>query len=212
VVAHVSDIAMHRAVAAVDDEGSRRVRVFNRHRLAARHLYDAHLRTIFAGSEPLDSVVLAGFGRFGQTILEFLEVQAASDIDRVIITDRDASARLRSFREQVKSDTQCALSIVDGNIADPGHWDSVGEALGDLDTPPVIVLGIDDDKVNLQTAMYLRRRWPEAMIFVRCQHESAFTEELSRRHDFTVLAIDQVLEAALELEQQAWLAPPAHVE
>jgi voltage-gated potassium channel Kch len=206
VVAHVSDIAMNRAVrAAVEDEEGGRLRVFNRHRLAARHLYDEHLRRIFSGSEPLDTVVLAGFGRFGQTILEFLEQQAASEIAKVIVADQKGGARVRTFREQVKSDAQCEVEIVDGDISDPQVWDEVGAALGELHTPPVIVLGCDDDRVNLRAAMYLRPRWPEAQLFVRCQHESAFTEELSDRHDFTVLAIDQVLEEALKLEQHAWL-------
>jgi voltage-gated potassium channel Kch len=207
VVAHVSDIAMNRAVrAAVEDEDGGRLRVFNRHRLAARHLYDEHLRRIFSGSEPLDTVVLAGFGRFGQTILEFLEQQAASEIAKVVVVDKNGGARLRGFRDQVKSDAQCEVEIVDGDISDPRIWDEVGAVLGDLETAPVIVLGCDDDRVNLRAAMYLRPRWPDARLFVRCQHESAFTEELSDLHHFTVLAIDQVLEEALKLEQHAWLS------
>ncbi len=206
VVAHVSDIALNRAVrAAVEDDEGGQLRVFNRHRLAARHLYDEHLRRIFSGSEPLDTVVIAGFGRFGQTILEFLEQQAASEIAKVVVVDRSGGARVRTFREQVKSDAQCEVEIVDGDVSDPQVWDEVGAVLGDLQAPPVIVLGCDDDRMNLRAAMYLRPRWPEAQLFVRCQHESAFTEELSGRHEFTVLAIDQVLDEALKLEQHAWL-------
>ncbi len=207
VVAHVSDIAMNRAVrAAVEDEDGGRLRVFNRHRLAARHLYDEHLRAIFCGSEPQDTVVLAGFGRFGQTILEFLEQQAAHEIGKVVIVDKLAGARLRTFREQVKSEAQCHVAVVEGDVSDPQVWDRVGALLGDIDNPPVIVLGCDDDRVNLRGAMYLRPRWPDAQLFVRTQHESAFTEELSDKHHFKVLAIDQVLEEALKLEQHAWLA------
>jgi Trk K+ transport system NAD-binding subunit len=208
VIAHVSDIAMNRAVhAAVEGDGSRRIRVFNRHRLAARHLYDEHLRKIFAGSEPLDTVVLAGFGRFGQTILEFLEQQAAQEIAKVVVVDRAAGARMRTFRDQVKTSVSCHVELIDGDVSDPEVWDTVAQKLSELAIPPVIVLGCDDDRVNLRGAMYLRPRWPGAQLFVRCQHESAFTEELSRQHEFTVLAIDQVLEQALKFEQHVWLLP-----
>ena len=99
------------------------------------------------------------------------------------------------------------MEIVEGDMSDPEVWDQVAATLEGVTTPPVIVLGCDDDRVNLRSAMYLRPRWPGSRLFVRCQHESAFTEELSNQHDFTVLAIDQVLEEALKLEQHAWLLP-----
>lgn len=205
VVAHVSDIAMQRAVQAVNGEAAPKVRVFNRHRLAARHLYDEHLRASFAGTEPLDTVVLVGFGRFGQTILEFLEAQAAEDVREVIIVDRQAEELMRSYRDQVTSDRQCTVHVVAGDALDPQVWESVRAKIADVTVPPVVVLGCDADKVNLQGATYLRRRWPSATLFVRCQHESPFTLELAARHEFTVLAVDQVLHEALRFEQHAWL-------
>lgn len=205
VVAHVSDIAMQRAVHAVDGNDAPKVRVFNRHRLAARHLYNEHLRASFAGTDPLDTVVVVGFGRFGQTILEFLEAQAVQEVSEVIIVDRKAESLTRSFRDQVPTEHQCPVEVVEGDVLDPKTWESVRAKIANVEVPPVVVLGCDDDKVNLQGAMYLRRRWPAAKLFVRCQHESPFTLELAARHEFTVLAVDQVLHEALRFEQHAWL-------
>ncbi len=205
VVAHVTDIGMQRVVAEVRSEDPREsVRVFNAHRVAARHLYENHLRAHFARTTPRDMVVIAGFGRFGQTILEFLEKQAHGELSRIVVVDRASASKVRMFREQVRTDAPCQTAPVDGDVADPQTWDDVVAALGELDPCPVVVVGCDDDHVNIRAAMHLRKRWPDAQIFVRCQSESSFTEELSVRYGFTVLAVDDMLDEALLEAQKGW--------
>jgi hypothetical protein len=50
----------------------------------------------FHRTEEKDVVILAGFGRFGQTILEELQLNAHKDIASVGIIDVDADRRIRS--------------------------------------------------------------------------------------------------------------------
>jgi hypothetical protein len=59
--------------------------------------------------------------------------------------------------------------------------------------------------VNIRAAMHLRKRWPDARIFVRCQSESSFTEELSARYALTVLAVEDMLAEALAVVQRSWM-------
>jgi voltage-gated potassium channel Kch len=202
VVAHVSDIGMQRAFSTV---GEGRVRLFNGHRVAARHLYFEHLRDHFDKTHHRDPIVLGGFGRFGQTILEFLESQATTELGPVIVIDRDADARLRSYRDQVRVEHPAETHAISGDLADPAIWDRVRQLVPEDGNPPVVVLGCDHDSVNLESAMRVRVRFVDARVFARCRYESAFTEALSERYDFTMLEVEVMLRKALREEQAKWL-------
>jgi Trk K+ transport system NAD-binding subunit len=198
IVAHVTDIGMQRVVAELRRDAPRtNVRVFNAHHVAARQLFEEHLRAHFASTAPRDVVVLAGFGRFGQTILEYLEQHSGKELRRVVIVDRKATVKDRVFREQTQMPAPCEVKAVDGDADDPETWNTVAAAMEEKEPCPVVIVGCDDDHVNIRAAMHLRRRWPAARIFVRCQSESSFTEQLSERYDLTVLAIEAMLDAAL---------------
>jgi voltage-gated potassium channel Kch len=206
VVAHVSDIGLQRAALDVDRTFDR-VRVFNAHRSAAEQLYTDHLQPYFAGTQPRDTVVLAGFGRFGQALLELLEQRSADAIATVIVAEQHAESEMRSFRDQVDHSADFEARVVDGDLTDPRTWDLIRQAAGPLDVEPVIVVGTQHDSANLQAALQARRRWHGAPIVVRCQNESAFTEELARQRGFTVLAVNSMLKKALEQAQQLWFGP-----
>lgn len=205
VIAHVSDVALQRQALDVRDRAERSgLHVFNAHRAAAEHLYQNHLRDYFRDTKGKDTVVLAGFGRFGQTILEFLEDQAGGELARVIVVDRTAGARLRVFRAQVDQGRECQLTTLDADLGDPDTWVAIERAVGSPEAAPVIVVGSDDDRVNLSGAIQARRRWPSGKILVRCQDESSFTEEIATQYDFTVLAVNAVLLDALRNLFQRW--------
>jgi hypothetical protein len=100
---------------------------------------------------------------------------------------------------------QCVPKAVDGDLLDTRTWDHIEAELGELAAPPTVVVGCDEDRVNLRVAMHVHQRWPEARIFVRCQNESAFTEEFAKRHGFVALAVDGVLGGALAKAQRGWI-------
>jgi hypothetical protein len=149
-------------------------------------------------------VVLAGFGRFGQTILEHLQRAARGEVERAIVVDVAAERRVRLFRAQVPGFDKCDLVTVQGDVDDPATWERVERATEGTEVRPVYLLGTDDDELNLRTAVALRTLHPDARIFVRCVYESSFTTQLSKKLNFEVLAIEVMLRQALAERQNEW--------
>lgn len=208
VVAHVADIGMRRTALSVEDPISERVHVFNAHRIAAERLYEEHLQHHFERTAAEDVVVLAGFGRFGQTMLEHLQREAHGEVQRAIVVDVAAERQVRLFRAQVPGFERCDLVTVQGDLDDPSTWARVEAATEGLDVEPVYVIGTDDDQRNLRATISLRSLHPSARIFVRCVYESAFTTQLARRLAFEVLAVEGMLRQALAEHIASWTGGP----
>jgi voltage-gated potassium channel Kch len=205
VIAHVADIGLRRTVARVEDTLSERVHVFNGHHIAAQRLYAEHLEHHFDSTAAQDVVVLAGFGRFGQTILEYLQRAARGEVQRAIVVDTAADRRVRLFRAQVPGFEKCDLVTVQGDLDDPDTWAKVDQATHGLEVEPVFIVGTDDDQINLRTAIAIRSLHPEVRIFMRCVYESAFTAQLARQMNFEVLAVESMLRQALIERAGEWL-------
>ncbi len=205
VAVHVSDIAMRRSVGQLlaHREGPAPI-VFNAHRVAASHLYSGHLEAFFEATAGRDIVVIAGFGRFGQTILEYLQREAGVEIGTVIVVDKEAGVRKQQFAEQVGFRTELDVHVRESDLADPRTWPNVMDMLEGTGPPPVYVLCADSDNINLRAAMAIRRRDKEARIHVRIFHASHFTLELAREYDFQVLAVESLLLEALRDHQAEW--------
>lgn len=203
VAVHVADLSLLRPVnrllrgsAREAGHGTGAPLVFNTHRISALHLYDRFLHPHFQDTGYRDVLVVAGFGRFAQTILELLRVTAADEVERVVIVDGDATVRLRQFTTDVKLGSFAVLPV-DGAIEDPGTWDRVEASLQDLDVTPVYLLASNEEVVNFRTALMLRERVPEARIFARCFHRGRFSESLAEQRTFELLAFEEVLREAL---------------
>jgi voltage-gated potassium channel Kch len=209
IVAHCSDLALERSLAdAWGETGRGRIHVFNSHRAAAQHLYERHLHAHFAETPAKDTVVLAGFGRFAQTILEFLGQESSAEIERILIAAPAATLGLRKFHSQVHAFAALETKPLDGDLTDPDTWQAIERELGVSTAPqepPTVLLASEDESVNWQSALLARRRWPQSRIFVRCQDESSFAEEVARQHRFTVLPVDALLREALYTAHATWL-------
>ncbi len=136
-VAHVSNISLNRAAADVGAPNEAgRLHVFNAHRVSAEHLFHNYLENYFELTDSKDRVVLAGFGRFGQTIYELLEQQASADIATMVVADHTASVRWRTFRAQVPAANGPDPEVVDGDLSDPQTWLRMKQRLGAPVDPP----------------------------------------------------------------------------
>lgn len=206
ITAHVGNIAMRHMVERVSrGEKLGRMTVFNSHRIAAKGLHEQHLRRLFEETEALDVVVLAGFGRFGQTILEHLLDAAQGEIELAVVVDISAEKRVRSFRAEVDLTDDCRLETIEGDLDDPLSWSRVDHAIRDLQVEPNFVIGTDDDQRNLRAAIRLRESRPNSDIFVRCVHRSAFIEELSAELNLTVLSTDEMLRKTMSASMSTWI-------
>ena len=206
IVAHIDDMRMKREMDRLmgDTEGQR-IRAFNMHHMAAERLYEQHLAPRFQKTAALDAVVLVGFGRFGQTMLEHLRREASNELERVVVVDRTAKNAVAAFNMQTQ-ETAFPVDVVDGDAEDPTVWDQLDALLKDVAHPPVFIFGTDNDSLNFRLAMLLRKRSRSLEIFVRCFHESRFSAQISEHYRIHVMALEQMMHEALEEQQKEWFA------
>jgi Trk K+ transport system NAD-binding subunit len=203
IAVHVADLTLLRPVNRLTrkmnqttSELERLPLVFNTHRIGALHLYDRFLHPHFQQTGYRDVLVLAGFGRFAQTILELLRVTAADELERVVIVDAEAERKFRKFKADVPIEA-FDLVTVEGGPDDPGTWAQVERTLDGVDATPVYLLADADEVVNFRAAMLLRSRFSEPRIFARCFHRTLFAESLAEQISFELLAFEEVLGEAL---------------
>ncbi len=195
IAVHVADLTLLRPVERLAQDDRAPVG-FNTHQIGALHLYRSHLAGHFRDTGYRDVVVLAGFGRFGQTILEVLLDEAADELDQIVIVDRAASELFREFEADISHDLDGVIAI-DQEITDPLAWDEVNRRLAESEATPVYVLCAGDERLNLRAAMLLRNRSIAPRIFVRCFHRSRFASNLAEQLSLELLAFEDVLRDAL---------------
>jgi len=167
---------------------------FNSYHLAAAGLVQDHLIWHFLKTKPKDVVVLAGFGIFGQTILEELQKNATQEIDTIAIIDLDAERRVQIVDEQLGSEDVCNRKVYQGDIAHPEVWRKLFQGIDMNNSEPVIILATGHAEENLRTALWLRKQFPNAMIIVRSNERSQFAKEIADEHHFISISTTQLIE------------------
>jgi voltage-gated potassium channel Kch len=163
----------------------------------------------FEETDSPDLVVIAGFGRFGQTILELLQEHAAGEFSAAVLVDRHAESLYRQFAERVGFRSGYRCDKLQADLADPGTWDRVRAIMeepghGTAPAKVSIVLGTDDDRLNIRTAMLLRQKLPDAQIVARCFVDSSLTRELSVDGEFEIFGVSRLLQDALAARHRRW--------
>ncbi len=187
VVVHVSDLRFLRSMAGT--RLARRCQIFNGHQIAASHLVQTSVLDHFRRTEPRDLVILAGFGRFGETVLSELQSGAAGSFDHVVIIDVDAERRAMVFDEQIGFTCDYRRDVLSGDLRDPALWRTLADQVDLSHTEPVFVLGSGVDRTNLRTALWLAQKYPRAFVMARSEARWSFAEEVSREagiHTFSV--------------------------
>jgi Trk K+ transport system NAD-binding subunit len=196
IVVHLSDLGMLRRLkhsGLLDDVG-----LFNGHELAARRLVETRLLAHFETTGPQDQVVLAGFGTFGQTVLDQLQQQTAELISRVVLVDRNVSSQAALFDEQVGFSDSFERTEISGDMIDPHTWRSTLAALEESDARPVFIFGTGDEHLNLRSAMMLAESLPDAMLVVRSYYHPALARRMESRRDFVIHNVADLLQSAIE--------------
>ena len=67
-------------------------------------------------------IIIAGFGRFGQTVMEELEAIAEAEIERMYVLDIDANRRLLVAEEQQRISGNYERVVLQGDISHPDVW------------------------------------------------------------------------------------------
>lgn len=168
----------------------------NFHAICARHMRET------PGG---DTLVLAGFGRFSRTFLRrFLTDQSSREIHHLHIVERDPELCWAQFADSLdgtlRAQLEAKLTLHPGDIGDPRLWSAVlaggTEDSGEAPAPRnlSIALATSDYALNLQTALVLRARLPEAFLAVRTFEHSAFAAQVARSRDIVVVYAADELE------------------
>jgi Trk K+ transport system NAD-binding subunit len=202
IIAHVGDLRFMRSMAAT--RLAKKCQVFNGHQIAAAHLVEEHLLGHFQRTKKIDQVVLAGFGRFGQTVLEELQREAAGDFDRVVVVDLEATRRSAIFEEQIGFTSTYERVLVDGDIRDPDVWKQVDAVLDPDRADPVFVVGSGQGRANIRIALTLRSRYPQSEVVGRSERPWAFAEAFSEDAGIQTLSVAQLVAASMPV---SWFGP-----
>jgi Trk K+ transport system NAD-binding subunit len=167
---------------------------FNTYHLAASGLVRSHMLHHFKETHDKDVVILAGFGRFGQTILEELQFRARGELDAVAVIDVDAQRRVLVADEQTAFAGEYHRKVYEGNISHPEVWDRLRHDIDIGGDNTVFVLGTGKEEDNLRTALWLRRKYPGAMVIARSDKTSRFASGVGEEHNIITISITQLVE------------------
>lgn len=197
VIIHCASLRFMRSMA--NTQVAQSCHAFNSYHLAASGLVRSQMLQYFRKTDPKDVVILAGFGRFGQTILEELQRCAIDELDTVLIIDKDAHRRVMVADEQMEFSGAYRRQLFDGDIANPEVWEKVRREANVEGNNTVFVLGTGREEENLRSALWLRKKYPGAMVIARSSKESLFATEVGREHNITSISIAQLVEENIPL-------------
>ena len=200
IVLHSHNLRFMRSLA--DTDVARHCVTFNAYNFAAMNLVNKQLLAHFQRTQAQDVVVLAGFGRFGQTVLEELEQHAPNELSRIAIIDVDADRRLQVVEEQQRLSSGQRRLVLQGDVSHPEVWRKLRSSV-DLDVgEPVIILGTGDAAHNLRTSLWIKRNWPNCLVYSRTHDASELTAQMHAEHGIQSLSITELLE---ENFPQGWV-------
>lgn len=192
-VIHCGRLRFLRAMS--DTRVARECQTFNSYHLAASGLVRQHLVQHFMETKRKDAVILAGFGRFGQTIIEELQALALDEMRSMVIIDNDVKRRVMVADEQMKFAGNYRRELFEGDISHPEVWRQVWDTITVDSEDTVIVLGTGSEEENMRTALWLRKKAPRARIIARSSKHSQFASEVGRDNDITTVSITELVEA-----------------
>lgn len=195
IVYHVSNLRFLRILA--DSKVVRQCITFNQYELAATQLARQQLMRRFKETTYRDTVVLAGFGRFGQSILEQLELHASGAFSRVAIIDREAKQQALIADEQVVTERKYSRHTYEGDVNDPQVWKRLFREVVSGKEEPVFVITTGDDQTNLRCAIWLRQQFKHALIISRTLAPSSFARGVCEQHDVVSVNTAELVEASI---------------
>ena len=198
IVLHGGSLRFLRAMQST--QIANQVTLFNSYNLAAKGLVNSALIDHFKKTNYQDTVVIAGFGLFGQTILEELQINAGDEIDLVAIVDKQAHRRVQIVDEQQKSGAFYERKIYQGDTTHPDVWRKLTGDINLSRGEPVVIMGTRDSANNLRTALWIKQKYNNALIFVRTNDTSEFAQAVGKAHGVHCISITRLVEDNIPLE------------
>ena len=170
---------------------------FNSYQMAAAHLARQYLIKQFNSTHYKDTLVLVGFGRFGQSILAELEQKASDAFSTVAIIDIDARRNALISDEATGKDKVYERYIIEGDIGHPEVWDQLFKDVVVADQEPVFILSTGSDEKNIGSAIRLRQRYKDALIISRSLQPSMFASKICKEHNIVSINMTELMEESI---------------
>ncbi len=200
IVLHCYNLRFMRSMA--DTTVGKHCTTFNSYHLAAQGMVQHALIEQFHETAQRDVIIIAGFGRFGQTVMEELDAIADAEIEKMYVLDIDANRRLLVAEEQQRIRGDYERVVLQGDISHPDVWRKLTD-MEDLNAKqPTILLGTGSAADNLRTALWLKRKYPNATVFARTNDISRLALDVGAEHDIGTFSIKQLVEDNMP---QEWL-------
>lgn len=192
IIVHVADLSLLRAVDAT--RVARECTTFNTFHVAATHLVRTELLEWFQHTVEDDIVVLGGFGRFGQTVLDELQVHAGERFNKVVIIDPNIVALAAVFDEQVgfRRD-HYEHFLISSDLASPETWKEIEKRFDLQNHTPAFVLGSSNDATNIRSALSVQKMYKETRAFARVSEHSSFAEDLAKDTGVRIISLAALL-------------------
>lgn len=197
---HVHDLVFLRSIQSQGRSLPVLKNVFNGHERAAKRLVGLHLLRHFKRTEEQDSVVLAGFGDFGQTVLDELQKNAEGYFDRVVIVDTAVRQQAATFQDQVGFQDHYQRELLEGDIRFPEVWQRVNTYVDLGQGAPVVLIGSGDDQANVRVALTIAEQFPNALTFARNEKQWSFADSLSRVTKIRIVNVVQLVAESMPPE------------
>ncbi|MCZ6502245.1 MAG: NAD-binding protein [Gammaproteobacteria bacterium] len=166
---------------------------FNSNHLAAQYLVKNDMMAHFKSTGDLDTVVLAGFGRFGQTVLEELLELAQDEICDIGIIDIDAHRRILVAKEQKEISKDINLHVLQSEIGHPEVWQQLERLIDLHEREPLVLIATGVDDENLRTSLWLKKKYPNAKVMVRTARPSHFAESVCQAAGIQVFGLSEII-------------------
>lgn len=176
---------------------ARAITVFNPYQVAAEELVQSIIRPRLEKAEDPVGVVIAGFGRFGQSILEGLQALPSSGISTIALIESDAERRVMVTREQVAISNAFELKVLQGDVSHPGVWQQLGASWDIAMRDTIYVLCTNREEDNLRTALWLRSHSQNSLVLARLGKVSAFASQVAEENNFHAFSLDELVEKSM---------------
>lgn len=191
IVIHCNSIRFMRAMAGT--HVAQQCRQFNAYQLAASALVKTQMMSHFIETESKDVVVIAGFGNFGQTILEELELNANEEIETMAIIGLNIKRRMQIVDEQNTLGASSNRKIFEGNISHPEVWKKLRDEVDLVNSKPTIILCTRSAEDNFRTSLWLKRKYPGAVIIARSHLPSKFAADVSEQYGILNVSVNKLV-------------------
>jgi Trk K+ transport system NAD-binding subunit len=192
VILHCDNLRFMRALQ--DTDLAQQCEIFNTYNLAATGFVTDNLIGHFKRTADRDVVVMAGFGRFGQSVLEELQNVAEEEIEHVTVIDIDADRRILVADEQDRIGRAYQRTILQGDISHPMVWEDLVGTIDLSAAQPTVILGTGKEQDNLRTALWIKQRYPNALVYARTNDISKFALTVGDEHGIKNISITQLVE------------------